>query len=121
MLSLLLLLACNREERLPDNVLPPDRMAPLLKQVIAADEWVNWRVEHQEPMDVYAERIHRYRAAFHAQGVTEQQFRTSFAYYKAHPVMLRTMLDTLLRQPNIDTTVAPVGKYRKPAKPMPVD
>ena len=114
MLALMALAACGSGDRLPDNVLPPERMAPVLKQMIAADEWVNWRVEQQQPIDANAERIHRYRAALRAAGISEEQFRTSFAYYKAHPKMLGLIFDTLQRQPIIDTVAAPMGAPRKP-------
>ncbi|RYY41363.1 MAG: DUF4296 domain-containing protein [Chitinophagaceae bacterium] len=119
LLLVLAFAACNRAGRLPDGVLPPERMAPVLKEVIAADEWVNWRVEQNQQLDARTERIHRYRAAFNTHGVSEQQFRTSFDYYKAHPLLLRTVLDTLQRQPNLDTSAAPAGTRRKPLKGPP--
>ena len=112
-LFLCLLAACSSDQRLPEGVLPPERMAPVLKGVIAADEYVSMRQEQAPLADANAERIHRYRAAFREAGVSEEQFRRSFTYYKAHPSLLRSVLDTLQRQPNIDTTTAPAGLRRK--------
>lgn len=114
---LLVLAACHPDARLPEGVLPPDKMTPVLKRLIVADEYVNWRQEGAPVADANAARIHRYRAALHESGVSEEQFRRSFAYYRAHPGELRALLDTLQRQPNLDTLAAPVGPRRKPAKP----
>ncbi|RYY65970.1 MAG: DUF4296 domain-containing protein [Chitinophagaceae bacterium] len=117
--ALFLLGACAHNERLPDDVLPPARMAPVLKGVIAADEYVGMQQEQGPLADPNAERIHRYRAAFRDAGVSEAEFRRSFTYYKAHPALLRSLFDTLQRQPNIDSTAAPAGLRRKgrPATP----
>ncbi|GAB4092613.1 DUF4296 domain-containing protein [Flaviaesturariibacter terrae] len=109
---LVLLFSCGGD-RLPKDVLPPARMALVLKQLLIADEWVGYRRERDTLFDANAERIHRYRAAFREAGISEAQFRSSFAYYEAHPELLRNVFDTLQRQPNIDTVAAPAAAPAK--------
>ncbi|RYD97588.1 MAG: DUF4296 domain-containing protein [Sphingobacteriales bacterium] len=112
--------ACNSGDKLPESVLPPARMAEIMKQVIAADEWVNWRKEHEPSLDADTERIRRYRAALRSAGITEQQYKSSFAYYQAHPKALRMVFDTLQKHPNIDTGII-TGKKLIQIVVFPVD
>ena len=96
-------------------MLPPNRMSIVLKQIIIEDEWIALQAEKSVSVDVYAQSVHRYRAVFKSAGITEEQFRRSFDYYKAHPQLLRAVFDIIQKQPNLDTVrTAPLR--RKPPR-----
>jgi hypothetical protein len=123
----ILLLACNRGKQQPADLLPPQKMTTVLKQVLTADEWVAWRAEKDPSVPVFQESIRLYRGIFKKEGITEDQFRKSVRYYQDHPQLLRPVMDTLVKHPGIEgatrtdtllqpqaTVPIPVPLHRRP-------
>jgi hypothetical protein len=111
LLAMLALYSC-KSDNLPSDLLPASKMTSVMKQMLTADEWIGWRREKDTSFAVFPESVHRYRAVFASEGISETQFRSSFAYYQQHPSMLRAVFDSLLQQPLLDS-VHPRGKPRR--------
>jgi hypothetical protein len=107
------LIACKGGQKRPADILPPDKMGRVMKQVFAADEWIAWRNEKDPALPVFQETIPLYRGIFKKESTTEEQFRKSLRYYQDHPLEFRPILDSLVKHPGLDgpisadSTVAP--------------
>jgi hypothetical protein len=111
LLAVLALSSC-RGDKQPGDLLPAAKMTSILKQMLTADEWITWQREKDTSFAVLPESVHRYRAIFASEGITETRFRSSFHYYKQHPVLMRAIFDSLQKQPLLDS-VHPRGRARR--------
>lgn len=126
----MVMIACSSREHLPAGVLPAEKMESLLWDLMRADQFLSdYVLSKDTSLNKSSESIKLYRQIFMIHGVTKQEFRESMIYYKAHPVQLKAIMDSVSNKVlNIpadtsaqiatpvpdtrDTTVNPKGKIR---------
>jgi|GEM_PF-1351346 len=85
--------SCRSEkEKVPDNLLPPERMREILWDLIRADMYVKDHISDSMKAD---RNIAFYKEIFQIHKTSQEQFRESYLYYKAHPGEMKSMLDSL--------------------------
>jgi hypothetical protein len=86
-------IACNRSG-VPDGVIPPDKMTPLMEEVYIADGRIS--AYQQLPDTLYKYGNARYQAIFKKFDVDSAQFRKSYVYYSSDPQQLLDMNTKIL-------------------------
>lgn len=96
MLFVLSFAACKAEPEASQDVLERDRFKELLLQAQLIEARVNHEliIDHisQVPTDRY------YAELFERQGVTAEQFTTTFAYYTARPEELKAIYEEIITE-----------------------
>ncbi len=91
----LLLVAC-KSRKLPANILPLPVMQQVMWDMIRAGEFVNGFVTGIDTGKHKGARAKEvYDQVLQVHKITRQQFDESFAYYQQHPVLMKTLLDSL--------------------------
>lgn len=123
--SSLLFLACTKKEKIPEGVLPEEKMQALLWDVMRADQFLaNFVLSRDTTLDKRRESINLYRRIFRAHDVSQKDFQQSMAYYSAQPGRLKTLMDSVsalsLRRPaapvDSKVTTPPARKDSLPRK-----
>ncbi len=76
-------------------VIPKDKMAKVLWDMIQVDELATLQLVKDTGKDVKKERIQLYQKVFQLHKTSEKQFSNSFTYYTSHPDMMKVLFDTL--------------------------
>ncbi len=91
----LLLSACQRN-KLPKGVLPKEKMEAVLWDMIQADEFLReYMLNKDSLLSDTAESIRMYERVFQFNKTSREEFKTSFDYYRTHPVLMKEILDSL--------------------------
>jgi hypothetical protein len=84
--------------QLPSDVLPPETMRAVMWDLIRSGEFLEAFVIYKDTSaDNTAPGVFWYRQVYKMHNVTEGQFRKSYAYYKAHPQLMKDVLDSLTK------------------------
>lgn len=93
---LLVILGCTSRERIPQSVLPADKMEKVLWDMIRADQFVSdYILPSDTSLDNQTERIRMYQQVFRIHDITREEFIRSLEYYKTHPAQLKPVLDSM--------------------------
>ena len=91
---LLLLFACSSGS-LPKDVLPPDKMVPIVYDLIKADEWVNGYLLSDSGAKPNETFIRTYQQVFSIHKIEKSVFYNSFRYYQQHPDINKVLFDSI--------------------------
>jgi hypothetical protein len=92
---LLLLLSCN-SNGLPRGVLSRDQMESVMWDMIEADQYYHeYILRDSSKRDVRSERFKLYEQVFQIHKTTRENFDKSYAYYSAHPKLMKDIFDSL--------------------------
>ena len=100
---------------LPDGVLPPDKMMPIVYDLIKADEYVNGYLlsdSAAQPNETYT-RMHQQVFSIHK--IDKTTFYTSFKYYQQHPDINKVLFDSIHAYANRQQNLL----YQKKSAPQP--
>jgi hypothetical protein len=115
-LSLLIVssFSCSHKEKIPAGILPPEKMQDVLWSMISAGEFLNYYVLIKDSIDKVVESTKVYGQVFQVHHITKAQFDKSYAYYREHPALMATMLDSLSKRqtPPATTPVQPTPIQR---------
>jgi Domain of unknown function (DUF4296) len=92
---LFLLLSCSGNG-LPKGVLAKDQMEAVLWDMIQADQYYReYILKDSTKRDVRSERFKLYERVFEMHKTTRENFDISYAYYSAHPKLMKDVFDSL--------------------------
>ena len=95
----LLLQSCANNEKVPDGILPRQKMREVMWDMIRASEFLqNYVFAKDSTIDKVAESQKWNDKIYQIHKTDKATFEKSFAYYKAHPLLMKDMLDTLARK-----------------------
>jgi hypothetical protein len=95
----------------PKNILTQPEMQMVLWDMIRADKFLTDFVFIKDTsLDKDTARINFYQQVFSIHHISEEKFKKSFDYYKAHPTLLKAILDSLDKRSG--TTSAPAEEYK---------
>lgn len=110
-----LLTACGNQKKVPDGIIPTDRMTDILWDVLVADELVNQRL----PVDTGTRRfdtsILLYQQIADKHKTSQQAFKNSLAYYEKRPDLFQVIIDSLSNRANAPLAL-PAKKDTLPPK-----
>jgi hypothetical protein len=90
------IMACKKKDKIPGDILPPDKMQWVLWDIIRADEFQKTYVfPFDSSLDKKTEQEKIYQQVFDIHKISEEKFEKSFSFYRAHPDLLKKMLDSL--------------------------
>lgn len=105
LLLLLAAMACGPREKSPVDLLDRERF----KEVLLQAQLIEARVDHEliveQAVRVPAQRY--YDELFAEQGITEEQFANTFAYYAARPEELKAIYEEIVTELNYRKDLPP--------------
>lgn len=109
-LTLLILFACTHKDEMPKNVFPKPKMEAIMWDMLKTGEFLSNFVFYKDTsIDKVAESQKWYNKVYELHHTTKADFDRSYAYYKAHPGLMKELMDTLSkRQAPSAPVVAPV-------------
>ena len=102
LLSTLFLFSCADKNAVPSGILKPAQMQIVLWDVLRADAFTNDFVKRDTTKKPEAENVKLQQQIFATHKTSKEEFYKSFEYYKAHPDLMLTMLDSLINKANRD-------------------
>ena len=86
------------KETIPGNVIGPEKMQMILWDLLRADALSKELVRTDSSRALNSEEKRFRNQVFQIHKITDEQFSKSYAFYTAHPVILKTILDSLNSQ-----------------------
>ncbi len=103
LILLFLVLSCNRKPAAPDQLLSKDKMEDVLWDLMRADLFINNYMVIKDPnLDKKKQGIELYTRILKLHQVSQEQFNSSFAYYRSQPEEMKVLMDSISRRS--DTT-----------------
>ena len=93
-IALFLFFSCKQKTKVPDNILPVDKMEKVLIDMLRADEFYNLKQSDSATIDSFR-RTNLYKAVFTLHKTDKEEFRKSLNFYESHPDLLKTVLDSM--------------------------
>jgi ribosomal protein L16 Arg81 hydroxylase len=113
---MLILAGCKRNDGVPGDILPRDRMEKVLWDMIQADEYSNQYLSKDSTrINVKKETIKLYGQVLQINKVSKEDFKNSFQYYLRRPDLEKKMFDTLFERARRQRTAV----LPKPIAPKP--
>jgi Domain of unknown function (DUF4296) len=92
-------IACSSNNPVPSHIIPPNKMQGILWDMFRAGNFVtSYQIPADTTLQRSKEQIKWLNRVLHLHQVTESQFKTSMQYYKDHPAILATIMDSLSRK-----------------------
>ena len=111
-------LSCSDSNKPPRGVLSKDKMGDVLWDMMSAGEFLESYVMNKDSLDKVVKSSKIYGQVFQVNHITREQFDKSYTYYQRHPILMKTILDSLSRRQSAPTE--PVVKPDSlPKKPLP--
>lgn len=106
LLSLMLIAACKQKDALPKGVLDKEKMEAVVWDVMRATEFLNTYVFSKDTsINKLAESQKWYAKVYQMHQTTKAEFEASYAYYKAHPMLMKEIMDSIGKK-DIQTVAA---------------
>jgi len=90
--------ACGNRDRVPGDIIPPDKMEAVLWDMMRADQFLADYVLNRDSSSASEKEkknIRMYQQIFSYHKISKEEFSKSFDYYRANPVQLRTIMDSI--------------------------
>ncbi len=92
-------IACSNKDKLPEDILPRQKMQEVMWDMIRAGEFLNRFVFNRDTsVDNAAESLKWYDKVYRVHNISKSSFEKSYTYYKNHPILLKSILDSLSRK-----------------------
>ena len=115
-IALILFFSCTQKTKIPEAILPPDKMEKLLMDMLRAEEFLNQIQPDSLTLDSF-NRIKLYQSVLTLHKTTKENFKKSFTFYEAHPDLLKTVLDSMHSEVvRVDSQTKMPPKIKKPLK-----
>ena len=112
LLSSILILSC-RSEKQREGILPEKKMRVVLWDMTRADQFLtDFVFSRDTSINKLDESLKMYNRIFAIHQVTKEEFRQSFQYYREHPDLLKSLLDSVSNI-NVATVASPVPDTAK--------
>jgi len=99
LLILQFVFACSNKNDLPEGILPRPKMQDVIWDMIRAGEFLNGFVFNRDSsIDKIAESQKWYDKIYQVHKISKTVFDRSYAYYQDHPLLMKTLLDSLSKK-----------------------
>ena len=99
---LCLFIQCTRRQRIPDDVLPPEKMEKVLWDMVRADQFASdYLLPSDTSLNRKTESMRLYQQVFQINGISYDQFARSFKFYRSNPRHLKTVIDSIVTNQTI--------------------
>ncbi len=95
-LYILIQFASCQQDKLPEYVLPKDKMTKVLWDILLADEMTNLKLQTIDSnFKQITYRTNLYQKVVEIHKTTDEKFQKSFSWYQSHPEEMKIILDSL--------------------------
>jgi hypothetical protein len=108
--GLFLINSCGNKEKLPANVLKPEKMQAVLWDVIKADVFTTEFIKKDSAKNAVAENLKLQQQVFAIHKITKADFYRSYDYYKMNTVEFKKVIDSMVAR-------AERNRYNKTEQP----
>lgn len=110
----ILFAACSKNEKIPKDILQPEKMQAVYWDYLRADAFANEFVRRDTTKKMEVESARLQQQVFSLHKISKEEFYKSFDFYLQHKAIFRDMLDTMLaRQRNpADSLAAPKSIFQ---------
>ena len=105
-IAILMLTACEHKEVMPKDILSKAKMQDVMWSMINAGEFLNGYVLIKDSIDKNAASAKVYGQVLQFHHITKQEFDKSYAWYRDHPDVMKSILDSLLKKQTISPGVS---------------
>jgi len=98
LLCVALLISCKDQNKLPKGVLPQNKMRDVMWDMMNAGQYMSAYVLTKDSLDKIAESTKVYGQVLQLHAVTKEEFEKSYTYYREHPELMKTILDSLSKK-----------------------
>lgn len=93
--------ACNNKNKIPNTVLSQKKMQGILWDLMRADQFLNDYVLNRDTsLNKTTESLKYYQQIFAIHKTTKEEFQHSFSFYKSHPALLSSIMDSISSSAN---------------------
>ncbi len=92
---LIMAMGCNKEKRIPRNVLQPEEMKQVMWDVFLAEAWANQIVARDSTVVLSDQLKELTQNVFQVNKTSEKEFFESYKWYINHPEVFNVLLDSL--------------------------
>lgn len=97
-----ILLACGSKSKLPSGVLPAEQMEAVMWDMLRTDQFLTDYVFLKDSsLNKDEVTIGYYKRIFRNHGITRDDFKKSFNYYETHPGLLKAVMDSIAKRPEL--------------------
>ncbi len=93
-IALLLFFSCKQKTKVPNTILPIDKMEKILLDMLRADEFYNQKQTDSATIDSFS-RTNLYKAVFTLHKTNKNEFNKSLNFYESHPDLLKIVFDSM--------------------------
>jgi len=87
---------CNNKNKIPNSVLSQKKMQGILWDLMRADQFLNdYVLNNDTSLNKTTESLKYYQQIFAIHKTTREEFQHSFSFYKSHPSLLRSIMDSI--------------------------
>mgnify|MGYP003330921124 FL=1 len=95
----LLFSCCNSSQKVPKEILPPEKMEIVLWDLMRSGALVNnFILSKDSTLDKNQEHIKWVNRVLTFHQISEKQFKKSFAYYQEHPELMSVIMDSISKR-----------------------
>ena len=122
---LIIITGCKNKNRIPSGILPQKKMQAVIWDIMRADQFLTDFVFIKDTIhDKRTERTRLYSQIFAIHQISKEQYAESFSFYKSHPALFKTIMDSLSQiQAGAPTEMAkpptPADSVQQPLQKMP--
>ena len=91
----ILLISCGKRSDVPSRFIQPSKMQMVFWDFIRADALTTQLQKNTTSPEALATSVKLQKEVFALYHVTKEEFYSSLDYYKAHPVLMRTLMDSM--------------------------
>lgn len=92
---LLVLLMCSCSQQKEQKYIAPEKMKLVVWDLVKAGELYTQKMISDSLLRKSREETRLYAQVFSIHGITKQDFFASYRYYEAHPVLFKTLIDSI--------------------------
>ena len=94
-LGVLFFVSCTSKNKIPSQVMQPDKMEAVLWDVIKAEAFTAQGLNKDSTTNPAKENYKLQQKIFAIHHISEKDFYTSYDYYKKNAALLKTILDSI--------------------------
>jgi hypothetical protein len=97
-ICLISIISCVKKEKMPEDILKPDKMQSVLWDVLKADALVAQIIIKDTTKKADAENLRLQQEVFRIHNISRATFEKSYSYYKENPGKLKQIIDSVIVQ-----------------------
>lgn len=113
LISTVILISCQSKNAVPAGILKPAKMQTVLWDMLRADAFTYEFITKDSAKKPEAENVKLQQQIFTVHKISKDEFYKSYEFYKSHPDLMQTMLDSLINKATRDKFIITQAKQLK--------